>query len=75
MEQKPSIGRIVIFKGEAANGVTEHPAVITRVWSDTCVNLTVFFDAKAPEVRTSVTRTDTTKIDSGTWGWEWPVRS
>jgi hypothetical protein len=53
MEQKPSLGRIVLFRSEPANGVNEHPAIITRVWSDTCVNLTVFLDAGAPFIATS----------------------
>ena len=64
---KPTIGRIVIYyegdgeqpngygeKGRGTNGHRDHPAIINAVWSDTCVNLTVFFDAKAPEIRTSV---------------------
>lgn len=40
--QKPSVGRIVIFvfndRGESC------PAVITRIWSDTCVNLHLMRD-------------------------------
>ena len=35
---KPSVGRIVHFH----IGGEEHAAIITRVWSDWCVNLTVF---------------------------------
>lgn len=40
---KPTIGRIVHYrangKWEAANGAETHPAIVTRVWSETCVNL------------------------------------
>lgn len=46
---KPAIGNIVHFRvGETApqglrtNDV--HPAIIVRVWSDTCVNLVLFTD-------------------------------
>jgi hypothetical protein len=69
-EQKPSIGRIVIYKLPDAeperNGTREHPAIITRVWTDDCVNLTVFFDATHSEPRTSQQRS------AGRW--DWPVR-
>jgi len=65
---KPSIGRIVIFRSEDHNGVLEHPAIITRVWNDTCVNLLVFFDAGTASPRTSVT------LNHETYGWKWPER-
>ena len=44
--QKPSIGRIVhvIVDPKANNGSDVAPAMITRVWSDTCVNLRVTRD-------------------------------
>lgn len=53
---KPSPGRIVLITGAAAvsNGATEAPAMITRVWNDTMVNLIVFPDAAQPVVLTSV---------------------
>jgi hypothetical protein len=38
------------------NGSKHHPAMITRVWSDNCVNLVVFPDANAPFTATSVNR-------------------
>jgi hypothetical protein len=47
---KPTIGRSVIFHTpehdrNMYNGATECPALIVRVWSDTCVNLKVIADA------------------------------
>lgn len=53
--QKPSVGRIVhvTVDGRYNNGSDVAPAVITRVWSDTCVNLRVLYDGPsvAPEGR------------------------
>lgn len=69
----PTIGRTVIYvqgtNEESANGTREHPAVITRVWNDKGVNLLVFFDAHAPEPRTSVLRDDTAGPDMPYWHW------
>lgn len=43
---KPSLGRIVIVPMNPAtnNGADEAPAIITRVWSDTMINVRVFSD-------------------------------
>lgn len=58
-----------------SNGTRVHPAIITRVWSDTCVNLHVFFDAFPSEVRTSATRLDTPEdTHNPNSGWRWPPR-
>ena len=35
------------------NGHRDHPAIVTAVWSASCVNLTVFFDASVPALRSS----------------------
>jgi hypothetical protein len=53
---KPSIARMVIVTGTAAasNGATEAPAIITRVWNDTMINVTVFPDCAPPVNLTSV---------------------
>jgi hypothetical protein len=44
--QKPAIGRIVhvLVDPNTNNGSGTAPAMITRVWSDTCVNLRVTRD-------------------------------
>lgn len=51
MQQTPSIGRIVHWwdhMGPEGGPGRAHPAIITRVWSDTSVNLTVFRDGSVP---------------------------
>lgn len=69
---KPSIGRIVIHRGISSNGVQDHPAVINRVWSDECVNLTVLPDCGSPTSRTSQIRIEPdSDIENG---WYWPPR-
>lgn len=68
---KPSPGRIVLFHGVVSNGAREHPAIVTRVWSDTCVNLTVFPDYMGPQLYTSVNQDESNSQDIG---WRWPPR-
>ena len=81
---KPTVGRIVIFRetvwqGEGTNGTRDHPAIVTRVWSDTCVNLHVFFDASSSWSKSSVTQMpelpDGVANTSGVGGWRWPDRT
>lgn len=59
---KPTVGRVVWYRvasHEAANGMEVYDlnnpmtALITYVWSDTCVNLAVFDHAGRPHMRTS----------------------
>lgn len=52
------------------NGVSEHPAKITRVWDDKSemVNLIVFFDAATPEPRISIHREGSSE-QQGTRSW------
>lgn len=56
MKNRPTIGRIVHVVGPSAasNGADAAPAVITRVWSDRTVNVTLFPDAAVPAVASSV---------------------
>lgn len=53
---KPSIGRFVHVIGPDAesNGAYVASAVITHVWSDDLVNVTIFPDGAMPLSRTSV---------------------
>jgi len=71
---KPSIGRIVLFRSEQSNGISEHPAVINRVWSDECVNLTVFPDCGAPISKTSVVQNENMTDGNQAFAWRWPPR-
>lgn len=55
--QKPSLARMVIVSVDPAknNGSDEAPAIITRVWNDTLVNVKVLNDSPNNEWKTSVT--------------------
>lgn len=80
---KPSLGRIVLFHGVNPaynNGSSVCPAVIVRVWSDTCVNLRLLRDGTpdsinfgfvAEDWKTSVVL-DESKTQP--MGWSWPER-
>lgn len=52
--QKPSIGRVVIVPVEGG----EAPAMVTRVWNDTMVNVRVIDEGTMP-LRTSITLHET----------------
>lgn len=71
---EPSKGRIVLYRepGFVSNGDNEHVAIITRVWTRDCVNLTVLPDCGAPVSKTSVVFHDK---DDGDYGWRWPDRT
>lgn len=71
-EQKPSVGRIVLVSGKESNGVTEHPAIINRVWSDDKVNVMVFPDNGMPYPKTSVRQS--TDGSAQAEAWRWPPR-
>jgi hypothetical protein len=66
---KPSVGRIVLFYGIEANGMLEHPAIITQVHSDEVVNLTIFLNAAMPQWRTSVQLYDPNRPRPSYWRW------
>lgn len=64
---KPSIGRIVHF----VDAEGEHcAAIITRVWSDDCVNLIYFHDTGSMPYTSSVQDETATKQCS----WHWPEK-
>jgi|GEM_PF-1150510 len=70
-----TVGRTVHYHAaadERANGAAVHPAIVTRVWSDRCVNLTVFFDNSPPAPRSSVEMADQQNVDRR---WSWPPRT
>ncbi len=69
---RPTVGRIVLFGPFKSNEQLEHPAIITRVWSDTLVNLVVFPDAAAPVIRLSVALL--AADDQNGHYWRWPDR-
>lgn len=75
---KPSIGRIVIYHCKESDNVSalgaplsllpDMPAIITRIWSDTVVNLIVFWDTGSPASATSV------PFGTEFYNWSWPER-
>jgi len=73
---KPSIGRIVLVPVDAVinNGADVAPAIITRVWSDTCVNVHVLLDGRNTEWKTSVHLFDTAEEAAVGHSCYWPPR-
>lgn len=69
---KPTIGRIVIFN-EGTETSPDFPAIIVRVFSDTCVNLHVFRDDGGSSLRTSVLLAVPGQEQTG-MNWRWPNR-
>jgi hypothetical protein len=56
---KPTVGRVVLYKAHSNEtypgaGDGFQPAIVCKVWSDTCVNLAVFDANGNPSGRTSV---------------------
>jgi len=76
-EQKPGVGRIVIYKAagphEVFNGSDRHAAVITAVFSDRMVNLKVLPDLSPVFDASSVERCDAPE-EPGLRRWYWPPR-
>jgi hypothetical protein len=73
---EPRVGDVVLVPmgRDHNNGATVAPAVITRVWSPTTVNVRVLADSDAaPSWRTSVTFVETLDhVDSSATVWTWP---
>jgi hypothetical protein len=70
---KTTIGRIVIFNvpeslKPTVNFAEKLPAMIVRVWSDTCVNLKVITDGKEDLWYTSCVE------GNQELGWNWPIK-
>lgn len=81
--QLPSLGRIVLIPMDPAlnNGALEAPAVITRVWNDSVINVRVLSDSDRADAewRTSlqyVDSVDTLDRDDPArlYRWSWPPR-
>lgn len=56
---KPTIGRVVWYHPSPADAVAKnpgdiHPALVTKVWSDSSINLAIFDSNGVPYPRTSV---------------------
>lgn len=67
---KPSVGRIVHYVPREGMG-DPVPAIITKVHSELCVNLTIFYDSLLPSIETSVMlKHDETDFNA----WMWPPR-
>lgn len=77
--QKPSVGRIVHYRpafDDKMNSETKsqpYPAIITHVWGDECVNLSVFQDGSYPLAGSSLAQTSVSKGE-GDRSWSWPPR-
>jgi hypothetical protein len=73
----PSVGRIVLVRVEPDrnNGSDVAPAIITRVWNDSMVNVKVFLDGPGDAWQGSVTLWDEKPTDEAivraAW---WPPR-
>lgn len=74
---KPTVGRIVHYRQPdnepAVNGTKVHAAIVTRVWSDSVVNLQVFFDSGPVEPVTSV-EVERPEEEGAGRRWFWPPR-
>lgn len=75
---KPSVGRIVLVPIDPTmnNGSNVAPAIITRVWSETTVNLRVLADGDSILWRTSSTYAENPdNLDQPHLNyWTWPPR-
>ncbi len=72
VDLSPSIGRTVIYQAhehERSNSALEHPAIITSVHNDTCVNLKVLPDCGAIFDATSAVLDGSDDPRPGTWRW------
>jgi hypothetical protein len=69
-DPKPTVGRIVHFTPRANQDPGPDPwaAMVTRVHSDSVVNLTVFPPAGTPAPETQV------ELGAGPRTWRWPPR-
>lgn len=73
---QPTVGGIVLVSIEPSqnNNSPVAPAIITRVWSETCVNVRVLADSMNLLWLTSLTYVDSLDDDSPRGSWTWPPR-
>ena len=77
-KQAPTIGRIVyVTTPEQLNGQNEHAAIVTQVWRDGVVNVTVFPGHGAPISLAEVVPQGHPSADQRYWRWppQGPPRS
>lgn len=73
----PTIGRIVLFRDRVYTdvyGLSEFPAIVTRVWDTNVVNLLVFVDGLGTKVESSVVYNENV-AGQDAHSWRWPPRS
>lgn len=75
---QPTIGRIVLvpMAPSVNNGADTAPAIISRVWNDTCINVRVMADNEdTPPLLTSVVQVPSVDGRSPNERvWAWPPR-
>jgi hypothetical protein len=72
----PTVGRTVLFRSPNSIDIGSDPfnhgpvpAIITKVWSDDCVNLQIMRDNMEPLAMTSVTYSDVETPPGPSWHW------
>jgi len=71
----PRVGDVVLVAADPAlnNGAEQAPAVVTRVWSATTVNVRVLYDGHAVTWHTSLNYVDTLDgLAPDALAWTWP---
>lgn len=73
---KPTIGRIVHYVTGNNEPGNHYPAIVTHVWSDTCVNLNVFPKGQSMDGENSGVKTSVVLDSNGerAYSWHWPER-
>jgi hypothetical protein len=67
---KPTVGRIVLVRKKEWEA-NEFPAIVNRVWSDTCINVMAFPDGPEPMSLSSVVYTEDFDNSGQYIGWRW----
>lgn len=78
MQQTPTLGRIVLVPvaPDGNNGSGIAPAIITRVWNDTMINVRILVDGPDVPWLTSLSYAGNLDDVAGThaYVWTWPPR-